>query len=295
MASLIREGSDGPAVLQVTLLNEGSDAYQPDRYGNRIIIERKIPRSGGSSFRLLNRDMSLVSNKREDLEKVLQVFNIFADNPCCILTQEESKKFIQGHAHEKFEFFMKASGLHLVREEIESIEQQIEMAKKSTRGHEERLRERKEEITKMKGDYKQLMSLDKFAEEIQLNLAKIHWREVYEADIALAEAMRVVTDREDGLNVAVEALNKARAELVEVQDVELVSAQLADLEKSLLEVTQESENRTALLSQKKKSLNHLDNQRKAVSQSINENLRECDDLDRKVGRNVVIQFIPIFY
>ena len=282
MASLIREGSEGPAILQVTLLNEGSDAYQPDRYGNRIIIERKIPRSGGSSYRLLNKDMSLVSNKKEDLEKILQVFNIFADNPCCILTQEESKKFIQGHAHEKFEFFMKASGLHLVNEEITAIEDQIELAKKSTRGHEEKLKEKKTLITKMREDYKQLMSLDKYAEEIQLNLAKIHWRDVYEADIVLADAMRVVTDREDDLNNAIEALNKARQELLEVQDVEAVSAQLAELERSLLDVTSESEKKTSLLSQKKKSLNHIENQRKTVSQSINENLRECDDLDKKV-------------
>jgi chromosome segregation ATPase len=107
MGALVREGADGPAVLQVTLLNEGSDAYLPECYGNRIIIERRIPRTGSSTYRLLNKDGTLVCNRKEELDKILQMFNLFADNPCCILTQEESKKFIQGHEKDKYNFFMK--------------------------------------------------------------------------------------------------------------------------------------------------------------------------------------------
>jgi chromosome segregation ATPase len=125
MAALIREGSEGPAILRVTLLNQGSDAFQPHLYGDRIIIERKIPKTGGSSYRLLNKTEGLVSTKKDDLDKLLQTFNIFADNPCCILTQEESKKFIQGHEKEKYEFFLKASGLDVTSEEIERVGKEV--------------------------------------------------------------------------------------------------------------------------------------------------------------------------
>lgn len=45
--SMVREGSEKPALVRVTMLNTGSDAYRPDVYGDRIIIERKIARSGG--------------------------------------------------------------------------------------------------------------------------------------------------------------------------------------------------------------------------------------------------------
>lgn len=34
-------------------------------------------------------------------------FNIQVKNPCCVLTQEESKKFIQGQEKEKYQFFLK--------------------------------------------------------------------------------------------------------------------------------------------------------------------------------------------
>lgn len=50
--SLIREGSSGPAILQVTLFNEGPDAYHPEKYGNRIMVERRIPKTGAATYHL---------------------------------------------------------------------------------------------------------------------------------------------------------------------------------------------------------------------------------------------------
>ena len=40
------------------LLNEGEDAYKPEVYGNRIIVERRIPRSGSPSFKIMVREPS---------------------------------------------------------------------------------------------------------------------------------------------------------------------------------------------------------------------------------------------
>ena len=53
LQGLIREGSDGPAVMRITLLNEGDDAYKPDIYGNRITVERRIVKNGGGGYKLL--------------------------------------------------------------------------------------------------------------------------------------------------------------------------------------------------------------------------------------------------
>lgn len=52
LSSLIREGTDGPAVIQVTLSNEGADSFKSEQYGNRIIVERKWSRTGSSQYRL---------------------------------------------------------------------------------------------------------------------------------------------------------------------------------------------------------------------------------------------------
>ena len=54
LGGLIREGSDGPAIMRVTLLNEGPDAYKSKDYGNRITVERRINKGGGGGYRLLS-------------------------------------------------------------------------------------------------------------------------------------------------------------------------------------------------------------------------------------------------
>lgn len=56
---LIREGSNGPAIIRVTLLNEGSDAYLPDVYKNRIVIERTINKNGVGTYQIKNKDMEV--------------------------------------------------------------------------------------------------------------------------------------------------------------------------------------------------------------------------------------------
>jgi chromosome segregation ATPase len=47
LSNLVREGSNEPAIIRVTMLNTGADAYMPEVYGSRITVERKIARTGG--------------------------------------------------------------------------------------------------------------------------------------------------------------------------------------------------------------------------------------------------------
>lgn len=51
-----------------------------------------------------------MSRERAELDKILQNFNVYVENPCCILTQEQSKTFINGAAAEKYTFFLKVGG-----------------------------------------------------------------------------------------------------------------------------------------------------------------------------------------
>jgi chromosome segregation ATPase len=53
LSTFIREGSNGPASVKVTLVNEGVDAYMPDVYGKRIIVERRICKgTGGGGYHI---------------------------------------------------------------------------------------------------------------------------------------------------------------------------------------------------------------------------------------------------
>lgn len=42
--------------MKVTLTNEGVDAYLPDEFGQRIIVERRISKNGSSEYRIYSQD-----------------------------------------------------------------------------------------------------------------------------------------------------------------------------------------------------------------------------------------------
>ena len=44
------------AEIKITLHNEGADAYHPDVYGGKILIERRLTSSGGSDYKLKSTD-----------------------------------------------------------------------------------------------------------------------------------------------------------------------------------------------------------------------------------------------
>lgn len=65
----VREGCEKHeyALIQVTLRNEGTDAYLPELYGNRITIERRINKEGGGGG-------YCIRNKAKVVQHILNFF-----------------------------------------------------------------------------------------------------------------------------------------------------------------------------------------------------------------------------
>jgi structural maintenance of chromosomes protein 6 len=100
------------ADISITLTNEGGDAYKPDQYGKRITIERRITKDGTSIYKTKDSTGHVVSNKKEELNNIVEQFNIQVENPVCFLNQETSKHFLNSsNPRQKYILFMKASQL----------------------------------------------------------------------------------------------------------------------------------------------------------------------------------------
>lgn len=54
VGGLIKDGHPGPAILRIDLLNEGMDAYEFEKYGRIIQVERRINKTGGGAYALLS-------------------------------------------------------------------------------------------------------------------------------------------------------------------------------------------------------------------------------------------------
>lgn len=75
--------------------NEGDSAYEFELYGHKICVVRHITQSGASTYKLKNSLGTVISTKREDLQKITLFLNIQVDNPVCLLTQDSSRSFLK--------------------------------------------------------------------------------------------------------------------------------------------------------------------------------------------------------
>ena len=99
------------AVVQVTLRNEGEDAYKPEVYGRAITFQRNITANGHSTVVIMNEQLVKIkkSNReaREEGKRILEGFRINTDNPVSILQQEEAKVLLRVESPEKLYNFFK--------------------------------------------------------------------------------------------------------------------------------------------------------------------------------------------
>ena len=83
MGKYIREGSENPAILEITLLNEGPDAFKPAEYGKRIIVQRTISKTG-STYRLLSRDRKVQTQNEISCINFNIICRIFSLSPSTV-------------------------------------------------------------------------------------------------------------------------------------------------------------------------------------------------------------------
>jgi len=180
LKTLIKHGKRVGEVA-VTLRNTGTDAYRHDVYGDSIIIKRKLTLEGSNSYKICTADNHVVSTKREELDMILDYFNIQVDNPVVILNQQASKEFLLLHTpKDMYRFFMRATLLEqLLKEYQEAIEAkgvvQAELEKKQ-----QELELMKEEMHKYQRAYNACSSIDKLKSKIARLKEEMAWALVYE-------------------------------------------------------------------------------------------------------------------
>ena len=97
------------AVVQVTLRNDGEDAYKPELYGKAITFKRTISDTGASAVSLVGETSHKVSGKaaREEGARIQKAFNISVDNPIVILQQDQAKELLKMESPAKlYNFFV---------------------------------------------------------------------------------------------------------------------------------------------------------------------------------------------
>ncbi|KAJ4164127.1 hypothetical protein LMH87_005812 [Akanthomyces muscarius] len=111
LKSFVKEGQDqGKLVVQIK--NSGSDAYQPDIYGDSIIVERNFSKTGSSGFKIRAADNRVISTKKQEVDEISEWFALQMSNPLTILSQDNARQFLNSATPaQKYKYFV--SGVQL--------------------------------------------------------------------------------------------------------------------------------------------------------------------------------------
>ncbi|KAK4702049.1 structural maintenance of chromosomes protein 6, partial [Phenoliferia sp. Uapishka_3] len=132
MDKIVRDGAPF-AICSVQLKNQGPDAYEAEKFGDSITIERRINRGGGGSYRVRNNNGSTVDRNKAAVDKILDHFEIQVENPLVILTQDASRDFLANSSEsEKYKFFLQGVGLFALSESYQATLYNIKLLKIAT-------------------------------------------------------------------------------------------------------------------------------------------------------------------
>ncbi|KAN0087613.1 hypothetical protein V8E55_006234 [Tylopilus felleus] len=130
LKAFIREGQQKSEVT-IVLKNQGEEAYKPTEYGKSIVIRRSFTRDGSSSWRIMSKDGTLISNKRDELAAICDHMNIQVDNPMNVLTQDAARQFLNAsHPSDKYKFFLRGTQLSQLSEEYDTCLSNINQTKR---------------------------------------------------------------------------------------------------------------------------------------------------------------------
>jgi hypothetical protein len=205
LKDLIRKGygadsSSTSAKVRVTLLNHGQDAYEHDKYGDEIIVERTISTgSGYNGYKLFcskekgGGKEREVSRSKKDLDSMLDCLNVQVENPVAVLDQEEAKKFLMGKAEDKYAFFMKATELERLDRSYAAIKDNISDLEEKNNRIRSSLKTSADNVKKLEREWSEFQELTKLEEQIANNRVLFAWSLVShtEGKIAVQEQVRI--------------------------------------------------------------------------------------------------------
>lgn len=235
LKSFIKEGQDHSSI-QVKLKNQGEGAYQPEVFGESIIVERHFTRNGTSGFKLKSALGRIISTKRRDIDELVEYFCLQMDNPLNVLSQDNARQFLNASSPVlKYNFFVKGVQLEaldndykLVNQTAEDQEVRLNTVGEYVKGLEKRYREAQRDLDTLKKN-------EALREKRRLYRTQLIWAQVVEQE-------REVEKSEAAIAAAEQRIARAEQKVQEQSQIlDLADEALKQAEESVSSMTTESE------------------------------------------------------
>ncbi|KAA1075319.1 Structural maintenance of chromosomes protein 6 [Puccinia graminis f. sp. tritici] len=219
LKTFIREGQK-KAEVTLHLTNRGEEAFQPEIYGDEIIIQRNISKDGSSGFKIKSsRDHRVVSSRRDGLQTILDHFMIQADNPLNVLNQDAAKKFLNSSSSkQKYDFFIRGTQLKQLTDEYEEIDANLKISEVLLTKKQEDLPELLQRVKSAEKNMREVQIASQ-AQEMIIQLEKeIFWIYVAEAEAERDLALQQLQNEERALPKYDTKLQETENKISELDD-----------------------------------------------------------------------------
>eukprot|EP00531_Pseudo-nitzschia_arenysensis_P017651 CAMPEP_0116143792 /NCGR_PEP_ID=MMETSP0329-20121206/15640_1 /TAXON_ID=697910 /ORGANISM="Pseudo-nitzschia arenysensis, Strain B593" /LENGTH=1209 /DNA_ID=CAMNT_0003639137 /DNA_START=160 /DNA_END=3789 /DNA_ORIENTATION=+ len=279
LKDLIRKGtSSNCAKVRVTLLNKGSDAYEHDKYGDYITVERTIALRGGyNGYKLFSADNIEQSRQKKDLCEMLDKLNIQVENPVAILDQEEAKKFLTGKAEAKYNFFMKATELERLDNTYASTAEQVEVLNRQADRMARDIEKDKALVQKTKKAYQQHQAIGKLEGK----------KSKYELLLAWASFKLALQEQQDKEDSFAKFTAKAEKKKQELTQAEAISQSMNDPNEDRRDNLEALTNEATEMSDKKRDLEIELKEPQLRQKSTRRQIERMKDEERKIAASLL--------
>ncbi|XP_015750805.1 PREDICTED: structural maintenance of chromosomes protein 6-like, partial [Acropora digitifera] len=121
----------------------------------------------------------VVSHKKDELNHILDQFNIQVDNPVSVLNQDTSRNFLNSSdPKDKYRFFLKATQLEQVSSDYELIIEQQAIIKNTLDKKQETLPAMQRQVLVLEEKYKDIAQLKTMKEQVEELKKERVWAEV---------------------------------------------------------------------------------------------------------------------
>ena len=215
----IKHGTDY-ALVQIHLANGGHDPYCHDEFGDVIVVEHRIEKIGGGAYRLKSAD-GRVDRKvtKKVVEELNLHYNIQADNPCSLLTQEAAKKFLHnGNEEDRYRFFLGAANLGTQKQDLMSAQVNLVAMQEKTEKAQRMIPEFEEYARAAKAEYDgavQLKELEQMKEQMEPMVA---WAQVAAKEREHGQLELDAATADQGVGQAQAKCDALEAELADLEE-----------------------------------------------------------------------------
>lgn len=283
LKALIREGATQTDV-KLQLRNRGLDAYKPEVYGDSIIIERRISRDGGSSYKIKSAKGKTISTKREELAAMCDHMNIQVDNPMNVLSQDTARQFIQSStAEEKYRFFMRGTQLTQLSQDYELVRECIDTMQTTLKTKREILPELFQLAKSAQSRFKDMQAAATLELKMEGLKHQVAWAQIEEMEKGVREA-------EEDLQTKLRKIPAIEAKKAnETNTVQEIDTKIQEVEHTMQSQT---ESNAPALAKKRELEGHLRQKRNMIKEiqeeekTVNEEIKELREKVRMFDQRI---------